>query len=196
MFERAVAFCRGYEILNIYRSVAAKLGTAYVRCGRAEEAIAILEPVTDLNDYLKGGTYIWLWLFLGLGEAYLATDRIEDALVYVNKGLDLTGATNEHPHHAYALRLLGHVQAKQGAKFRLKAERSYREAIARAESCDMRPMVAHCHSALGKLYLGANRKADALRELEFAAQAYEDLDLPIFSQIVKTSLGQLAQSPA
>lgn len=196
VFEQALDYCRDYEILNLYRSVAAKLGTAYARCGRAEEAIALLEPVTDLDDFLKGGTYIWLWLFLGLGEAYLASGRVEDALDIVNKGVELTSATGEHPHHAYALRLLGGIEAARGASGIAKAEQCYRDAITKAESCAMRPLAAHCRRDLGKLLLAAKREADALGAFERAARIFDDLDLPLFRDETRSLLAQLESTTA
>ncbi len=196
VFEKALTICREFDILNLYRSVAAKLGTAYARCDRADEAITNLEPIVNQQDYLKGGTYIWLWLFLGLGEAYMAAGRIDDALAQVQKGLDLTQSSGEHPHHAYALRLLGDIHARRGATFISKADGSYHDAIAHAESCAMYPLVAHCHRALGTLYRGADRVSDAMNEFRAAAKTYDELDLTTLSKEVNNSLSLLARSTA
>jgi class 3 adenylate cyclase len=188
ILETALTICREYEILNLYRSIAAKLGTAYARCGRADEAISNLEPIVNPKDYLKGGTYIWLWLFLGLGEAYMAAGRIDDALGQVQKGLELTRSSGEHPHHAYALKLLGDIQARRGGNFTSKADESYRDAIALAKSCSMTPLVAHCHRALGMLYRDVDHMSDAATEFRAAARLYDELDLTALSEGVNDSL--------
>jgi class 3 adenylate cyclase/tetratricopeptide (TPR) repeat protein len=184
VFEDSLVVCHEYEILNLYRSIAAKLGMAYARSGRAEDAISMLEPVTKPEDFLKGGTYVWLWLYVGLGEAYLAADRLEEALQQVSKGVDLTRSTKETPHLAYATKLLGDVHAKQGGGHAQLAEKDYRDAMACAESCRMTPMVAHCHRALGELYDGTDRPSEARPEFLAARQYYDELGLTIFREDV------------
>ncbi len=53
---------------------------------------------------------------------------------------------------AYTLHLLGDIWAQPGHLKADRAEAHYREALKQAETRRMRPLVAHCHLGLGKLY--------------------------------------------
>ena len=57
----------------------------------------------------------------------------------------------ERGHEAWALWLLGELECEPGLN-PLRAAESYGEALETATSLEMRPLVAHCHLGLGKLY--------------------------------------------
>ena len=58
-----------------------------------------------------------------------------------------------------------------------KAEDSYRQAIALAEDLGMRPLLAHCHLGLGKLYRWAGNRQQAEDHLITATTMYRDMDM-------------------
>ena len=53
---------------------------------------------------------------------------------------------------AWAWRLLGEIAAQTDPPGVQEAETAYQEALTRASDLGMRPLVAHCHLGLGKLY--------------------------------------------
>jgi len=192
VLERALDICAEYDIANLEKSITAKLGLAHALSGSPDLAIARLEnTIRPDGQKLRGGSYIWLWLYLALGEAYLAAGRTQDADVQVTKALELTRETKEIPHQAYALKLQGDICCRLGGEFKGKAAISYREAIQLAESCGMRPLVAHCHRELGRLLM-EDEETNAAGEFRTAKSIFDELKLTSFSKVVDGDLALLA----
>ncbi len=158
-------------------SVLSRLGTAYARSGRVDEAIAVLERAANPKLYSRGGRYTWTWVFQALAEAYLRADRLDDARDWAQRSFDLTSQTEERAHHAGSLKLLGDVHRKAGSQAHADAERALGDAIALAESCEMRPLIAQCSLSLGELYLAGQREAEAADAFAAAAALFEQMGL-------------------
>ena len=60
-----------------------------------------------------------------------------------------------------ALHLLGDIATHPDRFDAERGEAHYREALALAESRGMRPLVAHCHLGLGKLYARTGKREQA-----------------------------------
>jgi Flp pilus assembly protein TadD len=57
------------------------------------------------------------------------------------------------------------------------AEERYLEALALAEELEMRPLQAHCHLGLGKLYRKAGRRNEAEHELRTAVAMLREMGM-------------------
>ena len=57
------------------------------------------------------------------------------------------------------------------------AEGYYREALALAGELGMRPLVAHCHLGLGKLYRRTGKREQAQEHLTTATTMYREMDM-------------------
>src|SRR5262249_61950937 len=89
---------------------------------------------------------------LWLAEANLLTGRIDASARLATEVLALARAHHEQGHEAWALRLLGEIALRREPLDADSAERSYRQSITIADRLEMRPLVAHCRSALAPLY--------------------------------------------
>jgi len=139
--------------------VSLTLGYAYALSGRSAEAIPLLEEAVErpvMGATLEGQSLQTLWL----SEAYLLAGREADAHAAAQRALGLARQHKERGYEAYTLRLLGEIAAREDPLDIGKAENHYRQALALAEALGMRPLVAHCHVGLGKLY----RRADDLKQ--------------------------------
>jgi len=58
-----------------------------------------------------------------------------------------------------------------------QAEASYRQAIALADERGMRPLVAHYHVGLGKLYQRLDKRQQAQEHLTTAVAMYREMDM-------------------
>ncbi|MGQ0683959.1 MAG: adenylate cyclase, partial [Bradyrhizobium sp.] len=132
--ERAAALCGEYDIPILSPLIFCSLGDARSRCGRAAEALPLLEKAVGLAD--ARGTLWWQSRRTTcLGEGYLRAGRLEDAHATGERALALADAHGERASRAYALRLLGEVQA---------SEQRLREALALSEQLGMAPLAGRC----------------------------------------------------
>jgi len=112
-----------------------------------------------------------------LGEVYLLDGRIDDAVVLTGRAFDLCRKQKERGHEAWTLRLLGEIASGRDPPEVENSEQRYREARALAEELAMRPLVAHCHLGLAKLYGRVGRRQKAREHLATAAAMYREMDM-------------------
>ena len=149
--EHALEICQGVDSPPLFHAVSSALGYAYALSGRSAEAIPLLEEAVErpvLGATQEGQSLRTIWL----SEAYLLAGREADARAAAQRALGLARQHKERGHEAYTLRLLGEIAAREDPLDIGKAEDHYRQALALAEELGMRPLIAHCHVGLGKLY--------------------------------------------
>ena len=87
-----------------------------------------------------------------LAEAYASAGRMAEADEQAGRALRLAREHGERGHEAWVLFTIGAIAARREPVNMEAAESSYRAASALAAELGMRPLVAHCHLGLGKLY--------------------------------------------
>jgi tetratricopeptide (TPR) repeat protein len=112
-----------------------------------------------------------------MGEACLLADRFDDAVTFAGRALRLARERGQRGYEAWALHLLGEIAAHPGALNSGDSEGHYRAALALAEELGMRPLVAHCHLGLGKLYRRTDQRALAQKHLTTATTMYREMDM-------------------
>jgi hypothetical protein len=132
--------------------------------GDIPAGIAVLEKALQEEAYRFGGSYTKFYLLHNLGRVYLASGRIEDAWRQASQAEAFTRETGERAHEAYALKLLSEIAAL-AHKDDAIAKEHCRAAIAIAEQCGMKPLLADCHTLLSTLYAvdGDERAVDERR---------------------------------
>jgi DNA-binding SARP family transcriptional activator len=154
----------------------AALGYARAMSGQLPSGIPRLEKAeADLRESKSPGR---LALVSGwLGEAYLTAGRLADAAEIAQRALALARDHHQRGFEGWTLRLLaeiaGHGSPPRGAG----AEESYRQALALAEELGMRPLVAHCHLGLGKLYGRTGNREQAQEHLATATTMYREMGM-------------------
>jgi len=116
-------------------------------------------------------------LVVHLGEAYVLDGRLEDALALGGRALALTRQRGERGFEAWALRLLAEVASYPDPPDVETAEGHYRRASALASELGMRPLVAHCHFGLGRLYRRTSDRPKAQEHLTSAAMMYREMGM-------------------
>jgi tetratricopeptide (TPR) repeat protein len=152
------------------------LGHAYGGSGRLEEGLSLLQQALALYES-EGIGYEQVISVVHLGEAYLLADRVEDARACADRAATLARARGERGYEAHARRLLGEVAARSGPGGVPEAEAHYRQALASAEELDMRPLAAHCHVGLGKLYRRTGKLAQAEERLTVGTTMYREMNM-------------------
>ena len=115
-----------------------------------------------------------------LGEAYLDAGRVHDATSLVERALDLSRKRKARGFQAWALRLLGEIASRRESQDLAEAEVRYRDARVLASELGMRPLVAHCHLGLGKLYRRTGDRAKAEEHLTTVKGMYREMDMGFY----------------
>jgi tetratricopeptide (TPR) repeat protein len=139
-----------------------------------EEARKILDPVLERHAP-RGIVGHRAWDCHALGRACLLLGRLDEAGRLGDRALE--SSPLQPGFAAHALHLLGDIASHAD---RFDAERAmshYHRALALAEPRGMRPLVAHCHLGLGKLYRRTDKREQARERLAAATTMYREMGM-------------------
>jgi tetratricopeptide (TPR) repeat protein len=161
-------------LLNLGRWSGVSLALANARLGRHAEALSLVAQVAN-----------WKAVTLSrsspaparLAETYLLVGNLADATPLAEGALVRSRDRKEQGLEAHALRLLGEIAAHRDPPEVETAEAHYQQALALASELGMRPLVAHCHLGVGKLYRRTNDGARAQGHLTTATAMYHEMDM-------------------
>ena len=126
-----------------------------------------------------------------VGEACLLTGRVDEAIGFADRALTFAQERGQRGYGAYALRLLGKIAAREDPLDIGKAENHYHQALALAEELDMRPLIAHCHAGLGKLYRRTGKQEQAKEHLTTATTMMREVEMGMWLERAEAELKQL-----
>jgi class 3 adenylate cyclase/tetratricopeptide (TPR) repeat protein len=184
--ELATELCRAADVRALFDFPAAHLGYAYALSGRLPEGVILLEDA--LADPEATGTAGHPLILAYLGETHLLAGRRQDAFAVAGRALDLARRQKERGNEAWVLRLLGDITAYADPSDRESAEEHYTQALERANELGMRPLAAHCHLGLGKLFRRTGNPAQAQEYLATAAAMYREMDMGFWLEQAEAAL--------
>jgi tetratricopeptide (TPR) repeat protein len=151
-------------------SILAQLGEATEALDRLREGERLLEEQTARGVVLLRG-----WDYHLLGRGWLELGQPDEAQ---RLGVRAVEASPAHAGFAaHALRLLGDIASHPDRVDAQRAEVHYREALELAEPRGMRPLIAHCHLGLGKLYRRTGQGEQAQEHLATATTMYREMGM-------------------
>jgi predicted ATPase len=174
--EHGLAVAQRFDLPNAEIWALTLLGAVNTLTGQPVEAARSLERGLAIADQNAVVNNLSLWIAY-LGEAHLLAGRIAEALRLATSALDMARQRHERSHEAYALRLLGQIATSDATPEVGDAETHYQEALALAEELGMRPLQAHCHLGLGKLYRRTGRPDEARAELATAVAMLTEMGM-------------------
>jgi class 3 adenylate cyclase/tetratricopeptide (TPR) repeat protein len=174
--EDGLALCRESNVGMYHDSLLAALGEAYAVAGRLGEAVPLLEEAVGLCRARRLRAWV-ARILRRFGEVALLGGRHREARAAAEEALAVAQECGERSDEAWALRLLGEVAADGDPPDAPGAEARYREALSVAEVLGMRPLVAHCHLGLGKLYRRTGEREKSDEHLATAGRMYREMDM-------------------
>jgi len=125
-----------------------------------------------------------------LGHTCLLLGQLDEAQYLGERAVELLAS--QPGGAAHALHLLGDI-ATHSERFDAEAgETRYRNALALAEPRRMRPLVAHCHFGLGKLYRRTGKREQGDEHLTIATKMYREMDMPFWRKQAEAELTSMA----
>jgi tetratricopeptide (TPR) repeat protein len=165
--------------------VLAQLGEADEALNRIREA----EPLVQ-RQAARGIVGHPARAYHSLGHASLLLGRLDEARRLGDRAAE---SSPGHPGFtAHALHLLGDIATHPDRFAAESGEVHYRNALALAEPRGMRPLVAHCHLGLGKLYLRTGKRGQAQGHLTTATTMYREMDMRFWVEKAEAEMGELA----
>src|SRR5262249_12288085 len=141
---------------------------ALAQLGESSEALNRVREGHELRQRAEARGYIGDagWIYGNLGRANLRLGRLDDAQALGRRVVEISSGRAGWAAHAQ--HLLGDIATHPDRFDAERGEAHYRQALALAEPRGMRPLIAHCHLGLGKLYRRTGKRQEALEHLTAA----------------------------
>ena len=163
---------------------------ALAQLGEASEALNRLPEGEQGLDRLAARGYVIGWNYHSLGRACLLLGRLDEAR---RPGRPCGRILARSPGFAaHALHLLGDIATHPDRFDAESGEAHYRKALALAEPRGMRPLVAHCHLGLGKLFRRTGTRDQAREHLTIATAMYREMDMRFWLEQAEAEMRELA----
>ena len=150
--------------------VLAQIGKASEALDRIREGEQLLEHQAAQGSIVHRG-----WTYGTLSRACLLLDRIDEAWRLGHRAAEVS--RHQPGCAAYALHLLGDIASHPDCFDAEGGAHRYREALAIARLQGMRPLVAHCHLGLGKLYRRVGKTEHAGENFAVATGMYRQMGM-------------------
>ena len=180
VFERGLALRRAGSVGD--PNLLSGLGYAYALSGRLSEGLPLLEDAIRSEVSISAMGLGLAVRMSRLAEAYLRAGRADEALRRARSAVELSKKHHERANEALALRVLAEITALGDSIDAPSAEEHYADSLALAEELGMRPLVAHCHLGLGKLYRRTGKRQQAEEHLSLALTMYREMDMQFWPE--------------
>ena len=175
VLERALELCQVGHVPFWFPLIGVWLGSAYASAGRLADALPLVQHAVDQHAAI--GLVGVHSLFVTLqGETVLKAGRLDEAAALGERALGLAQNSRERGHRAWALGLVGDVESHREPIDIARTEGAYRDAIELASELGMRPLIARCHLALGRLY-GRVSRGEAAATLATARALFAEMGM-------------------
>jgi tetratricopeptide (TPR) repeat protein len=194
VYDQGLAFCRASGNRTQLRLIVAGLGHASALQGRLAEGRALLEEGIS-EDIRMGGLVGLAHRAAWLSEVCRLAGCGDEAWQHARQALDLARQLKARGDEALALHQLGVVHAHADPPDAAQAEAHYQQALALAEELGMRPLMAHCHHGLGRLYHQTGRGEQARAALATAIDLYRAMGMTFWLPQAEAALAKVEKQP-
>ena len=177
LIEHGIAVIRKANVdLHLPRAICSS-AWILAQIGEVSEALDRVQEGEQLVERLaaRGLAGYRAWNYQSLGRACLILGCLDDALRLADRALE--SSQRQPGFTAHVLHLLGDIASHPDRFDAEGGEAHYLQALALAKPLGMRPLVAHCHLGLGKLYWRAGKREQASERLTTARTMYRDMGM-------------------
>jgi tetratricopeptide (TPR) repeat protein len=160
--QGSVELGRRYRIPNVEVSALINVGLDYLALGQNEPAKSSLTPTLDRVQREAFGAHRWRWkmkLCLGLAEVSYTTGAYDQALRYVEEGLQEAQRTSSQKYVALGWALRGKIAAKLGDS--VSAGTELQQALSLAKQLQSPSLLYPIAYDLGHWYESIDKKREA-----------------------------------
>ena len=185
--QRGIMVCRERYVPFLVPLLQGRLAASIALSGDIAEGQRLLREAQEAAQSMHSGAAARGLFLPAVQVAFLAGD-IDQALPMAAAALNHSRETGLRDVEAITLLLLADITATIGPDA-ANAERYYDAAVALAGELGLRPLVAHCHLGLGKLYGRTGKRQEAQEHLTTATTMYRDMDMRFWLEQEKVELG-------
>ena len=177
LIEHEIAVTRTGNVVLLLAWAVASSAWILAQFAETSEALNRLREGEQLleNQAANGIAAHHGWGYQSLGRACLLLGRLDEARRLGHRAVE--SSLRQPGFAAHALHLLGDIETHPDCFDAAKGEAHYRQALTLAEPRGMRPVVAHCHLGLGKLYRRAGKRHQAREHLAIATTMYREIEM-------------------
>jgi class 3 adenylate cyclase/tetratricopeptide (TPR) repeat protein len=189
--EHGIVVIRAGNVVLLLPRAVAFSAWVLAQLGETSEALSRLREAEQLLERQAARGIVWYlgWNYHALGRACLLLGRLDEARLLGDRAIE--SSPGQHGFAAHALHLLGDIATHPDGFDAESGVAHYRQALALAEPRGMRPLVAHCHLGLGKLYWRTGQREQARDHLTTATTMYRDIDMRFWLEQAETALMEL-----
>jgi len=174
LIERAIAVLRTGNVGLNFPGALATSAWLLAQLGEQSEALTRLREGEQLLERQAARGF---GSYHHLGRAAFLLDRLDEAQSLGERAVKYS--PSRHGVVANALHLFGDIATHPDRFDAESGEAHYRKALALAEPRGMRPLVAHCHLGLGKLYRRTGQREQAREHLSTATTMYREMGMTL-----------------
>ncbi len=191
LLEHGIAVLRTGNVTLLLPSTIAASASVLAQLGEASEATSRLREGEELLERLAARGHVSnLGLaYHSLGRACLLLGRLDEARRLGDRAVE--SSPRQPGFAAHALHLLGDIATRPDRFDAESGEAHYRQALALAEPRSMRPLVAHCHLGLGKLYRRTGKRKQAQEHLTTATTMFREMGMRFWLEQAEAELKEL-----
>jgi class 3 adenylate cyclase/DNA-binding SARP family transcriptional activator len=190
LVERAVAVFRTGSVVAQLPYAVALSAWVLAQLGEASEAMNQLREGEQLLEGHGTRRIVSLrgWSYHALGRACLLLGRLDEAKRLGDHAIEFSSRHSGFA--AHALHLLGDIATHPDRLDAQSGEAHYRQALALAEPRGMRPLVAHAHLGLGRLYRRTGKRKQAQAHIATATTMFRDMGMTYWQEQAEAAMRQ------
>ena len=189
LIEQSIAALRKENVVVVLPVLLAQSAVVLAQVGEMSEALIRFRDGKKLLKHLVAQGVVYT-PYASLGRAALLLGRLNEAQSLTERGVD--SFPSRHGSIAYSLHLLGDIATHPERFDAERGEAHYRKALTLAEPRGMRPLIAHCHLGLGRLYHRTAEREQARKHLTTATAMYRDMGMTYWLEQAEAEMRELA----